>query len=131
MSDTLLNGQWLEPGHSLKSKNGGYEFSMQGDGKVALYSYGRCIYQNTPEQRSDIRGLHMQNDGNLCLYTKNNELIWQTDTASPKGDHTVWCVMQDDGNFVLYKNGDIPIWASNDSLPKDYGVIRRSGIGRH
>ncbi|KAE8416590.1 bulb-type lectin domain-containing protein [Aspergillus pseudocaelatus] len=130
MPDTLLNGQWLEPDHSLQSKNGQYEFCVQSDGKIAMYDWRVCVYQNTADQRDDIRGLHMQEDGNLCLYTKNNEVIWETGTASPNGDHTVRCVMQDDGNFVLYKNGDTPIWASENSLHPSRPTTHRGTLNR-
>ncbi|GLB09219.1 hypothetical protein AtubIFM57258_005131 [Aspergillus tubingensis] len=113
MSNTLRNGQWLLPGQSLKSDNGNTELCVQSDGKLAFYQYGNCIFQNTAEQREDIKGLKMQEDGNLCLHTTRGDIIWHTETAYPRGDSSVYCIVQDDGNIVLYKSNGSPIWASD------------------
>ncbi|OGM47798.1 hypothetical protein ABOM_003303 [Aspergillus bombycis] len=120
MSTYILNpGEWLEPGHSLKSRNGGVEFSMQTDGRIVLYHWGQCVFQNTTEQRNDIKGLKMKKDGNLCLYTNHGKLVWQTETAYPIGDHSVACVVQDDGNIVLYR-GENAIWSSRTPIALDH-----------
>ncbi|KAE8370485.1 bulb-type lectin domain-containing protein [Aspergillus caelatus] len=125
MPDTLPNGEWLEVGESLWSENGEFEFRMQDDGKIAVYQGGdpdngddgRCIWQNTAEQRYDIKGIRMQEDGNFCMYTHDGEepehCAWHSDTAGDVGDDTVYCIMQNDGNVVLYKDNDEPIWATN------------------
>ena len=60
-------GEWLYPGNSLWSNDKSVEFKMQGDGKVAVYWGGQLRFQNTTKQRSDIKGLKMQEDGNLAL----------------------------------------------------------------
>ncbi|KAE8360305.1 hypothetical protein BDV27DRAFT_134738 [Aspergillus caelatus] len=67
MPNTLGNGEWLNVGQSLWSENGQTEFKMQHDGKIALYVNQECVWQNTAEQRDDVKGLHMQEDGNLVL----------------------------------------------------------------
>jgi hypothetical protein len=67
MSDRLSNGEWLTPGHSKFSQNGKTELRMQTDGKIAVYREGKCLWQNTAEQRDDIVGVRMQQDGNLCM----------------------------------------------------------------
>ncbi|KAF3912472.1 hypothetical protein ABW20_dc0104520 [Dactylellina cionopaga] len=110
---TLGNGEWLDVGHSLFSPDGSVEFKMQGDGKIAVYWGGQCRYQNTAQQRSDIKGVKMQEDGNLVMYDNSGkgQATWQTNTASPTGDHTVICAVQNDGNVVLYKGTQI--WSSN------------------
>lgn len=65
--NTLGNGEWLLVGNSLFSQDGSVEFKMQGDGKIAIYSGGTCKFQNTANQRSDVKGIKMQEDGNLCM----------------------------------------------------------------
>ncbi|KAK6502515.1 hypothetical protein TWF506_003096 [Arthrobotrys conoides] len=109
--NTLGNGEWLLKGHSLFSQDGSVEFKMQEDGKIAVYWGGECRFQNTAQQRSDVKGIYMQTDGNLCMYDNNGEPIWHTDTAGSTGDSTVICAVQNDGNVVLYKG--TPIWSSN------------------
>ncbi|KAI1502107.1 bulb-type lectin domain-containing protein [Biscogniauxia marginata] len=109
--NTLGNGEWLLKGTSLFSEDGTVEFKMQVDGKIAIYWGGKCQYQNTADQRQDVKGIHMQEDGNLCMYDHNGTAIWHTNTASPTGDSTVICAVQNDGNVVLYKG--TPIWSSH------------------
>lgn len=65
--NTLGNGEWLEAGQSLFSNDGSVEFKMQTDGKIAVYWGGQCRWQNTPEQRYDMKGVQMQSDGNFCM----------------------------------------------------------------
>jgi hypothetical protein len=65
--NTLGNLEWLVVGNSLYSQDGSVEFKMQGDGKIAVYWGGQLRYQNTTNQRSDIKGIYMQADGNLCM----------------------------------------------------------------
>jgi hypothetical protein len=65
--NTLGNNEWLRPGNSLFSQDGNVELRMQDDGKIAVYRGGQCTFQNTADQRGDIKGLHMQEDGNLCM----------------------------------------------------------------
>ncbi|KAE8139528.1 bulb-type lectin domain-containing protein [Aspergillus pseudotamarii] len=123
MPDTLHNGEWLDVGNSLWSENGQFEFRMQDDGKIAVYKGGdpdngddgECIWQNTPQQRDDIKGIKMQEDGNFCMYTNEGvgHCTWHTNTAAPTGDDSVYCIMQNDGNVVLYKNDGEPIWATD------------------
>ncbi|KAF3904277.1 Curculin-2 [Arthrobotrys entomopaga] len=111
--NTLGNGEWLLNGHSLWSNDGSVEFKMQGDGKIAIYWGGQCRWQNTAEQRSDVKGIKMQEDGNLCMYDNNGKPIWHTDTAGSTGDSTVIAAVQNDGNVVLYRG--TPIWSSKTS----------------
>ena len=106
--NTLGNDEWLLTGNSLWSENGVYEFRMQDDGKIVVYENSNPRWQNTKEQRSDVKGVRMQADGNLVIYTHNGEAVWHSDTA-PKKD--VILVIQNDGNLVLYEGK--PVWASS------------------
>jgi hypothetical protein len=65
--NTLGNSEWLKTGQSLWSSDGSVEFKMQGDGKIAVYWGGKCQFQNTAEQTSGVKGLIMQEDGNLVM----------------------------------------------------------------
>lgn len=109
--NTLGNGEWLLAGTSLWSNDGSVEFKMQGDGKIAIYWGGICQWQNTTQQKPNVKGIRMQGDGNLCMYDNNDTPIWHTDTARPTGDSTCIVAVQDDGNVVVYKG--TPIWSSN------------------
>lgn len=44
-----------------------YEFKMQDDGKLVVYENGTATWQNTSEQRGDVKGVRMQSDGNLVV----------------------------------------------------------------
>ncbi|KAI0407307.1 bulb-type lectin domain-containing protein [Xylaria palmicola] len=109
--NTLGNGEWLLTGNSLFSQDGSVEFKMQGDGKISIYWGGKCQWQNTAEQKSNIKGIVMQSDGNLCMYDKNDKPTWNTNTAGGMGDSTCIVAVQDDGNVVIYKG--TPIWSSD------------------
>lgn len=65
--NTLGNSEWLKSGQSLWSSDGSVELKMQGDGKIAVYWGGQCRYQNTKETSQDVKGLTMQEDGNLVM----------------------------------------------------------------
>ena len=65
--NTLGNGEWLLVGNSLFSQDHSVELRMQTDGKIAVYWGNQCRFQNTAEQRNDIKGIVMQEDGNLCI----------------------------------------------------------------
>lgn len=65
--NTLGNDEWLLTGDSLWSENGEYEFRMQDDGKIVVYENGTATWQNTSEQRDDVKGVRMQSDGNFVV----------------------------------------------------------------
>ncbi|KAB8257010.1 bulb-type lectin domain-containing protein [Aspergillus pseudonomiae] len=111
MPNTLGNGEWLEVGQSLWSQNGETELKMQEDGKIAVYVNGECVFQNTDEQRYDVKGIHMQPDGNLVMYDNNNTPLWHTDSTGSSDPSSVVCAVQNDGNVVLYTGQ--AIWATN------------------
>ncbi|KAI1291423.1 bulb-type lectin domain-containing protein [Xylaria venustula] len=109
--NTLGNGEWLLTGNSLWSNDGSVEFKMQGDGKIAVYHSGKCQWQNTADQKQNIKGVKIQEDGNFCMYDKDGKATWHTNTAHPTGDSTCIVAVQNDGNVIVYKG--TPIWSSN------------------
>lgn len=66
-TNTLGRGEWLYPDQKLVSSDGTAELVVQEDGKLVIYKDGAAIWQNTAQQRNDIKGLVMQDDGNLVL----------------------------------------------------------------
>ncbi|KAK4185373.1 bulb-type lectin domain-containing protein [Podospora australis] len=109
--NTLGKGESLGPQESLWSSDGRVEAKYQGDGKLAVYRDGTCIWQSTAEQVPNPKSLVMQEDGNLVIYDQAGKATWHTDTAdSSPGAHHILCV-QNDGNLVLYKGE--PIWSTN------------------
>ncbi|KAI0594913.1 bulb-type lectin domain-containing protein [Biscogniauxia sp. FL1348] len=108
---TLGNGEFMAPGTSLWSEDGTVEFRMQHDGKIAVYWGGICHYQNTADQRNDIKGARMDPDGHLRIYDNNGNPTWDTKVEPGTGNSTVICTVQNDGNVVLYQG--TAIWASN------------------
>ncbi|KAJ3496197.1 hypothetical protein NLG97_g2839 [Lecanicillium saksenae] len=98
---TLGNGEWLLSGNSLFSQDGSVEFKMQVDGKIVIYWGGLPQWQNTREQRNDVKGLLMQGDGNCVLYTKNGVPIWHSNTAGTGSDSVA--AIRNDGVFYVYR----------------------------
>ena len=107
MSDRLMNGEKLERGQSLTSRNGAYTLTLQDDGNLVLYGAGQAVWA-TGTNGQNAERLEVQKDGNCVLYTPDKP-IWHTDT---KGAKDVRVLLQDDRNLVLY-GFDGPAWASN------------------
>lgn len=106
MGDTLTEGQKLEKGGSLTSKNGAYTLTLQNDGNLVLAARGEAVWA-TGTDGQDVLRAEVQTDGNFVLYTKDKP-VWHTDT---QGKKDVKLVLQDDRNLVLYAaNG--PAWSS-------------------
>jgi LysM repeat protein len=114
MSDRLMNGEKLERGQSLTSRNGAYTLTLQDDGNLVLYAGGQAVWA-TGTNGQNAERLEVQKDGNCVLYTPD-EPIWHSDT---KGAKDVRLLLQDDRNLVLY-GFDGHAWASNtqtDEVP--------------
>jgi nucleoid-associated protein YgaU len=114
MGDRLMNGDKLERGQTLTSRNGAYTLTLQDDGNLVLYAGDRAVWASGTNGQNAER-LEVQKDGNCVLYTPDKP-IWHTDT---KGAKDVRLILQDDRNLVLY-GFDGPAWASNtktDEVP--------------
>ena len=107
MSDRLMNGEKLERGQSLTSRNAAYTLTLQDDGNLVLAARGQAVWA-TGTNGQNVERLEVQKDGNCVLYTPDKP-VWHTDT---KGAKDVRLVLQDDRNLVLY-GFDGPAWASN------------------
>ena len=106
MSDTLTEGQKLEKGGSLTSRNGAYTLTLQDDGNLVLAARGQAVWSTGTDGQNVVRA-EVQTDGNFVLYTADKP-VWHTDT---KGKKKVRLVLQDDRNLVLYAD-DKPAWSS-------------------
>ena len=114
MGDRLQNGEKLEVGQSLTSKNGAYRVTLQDDGNLVLYSGDKAVWSTETNGQNVVRA-EVQKDGNFVLYTPEKP-VWHSDT---KGAKDVRLILQDDRNLVLY-GFDGPAWSSNtktDEVP--------------
>jgi hypothetical protein len=68
VSDRLLNGEKLEPGRSLTSRNGAYTLTLQGDGNLVLAAGDQAVWA-TGTNGQDVVRAEVQTDGNFVLYT--------------------------------------------------------------
>src|SRR5215207_7766902 len=107
MSDRLMNGEKLERGQSLTSRNGVYTLTLQDDGNLVLAAGSESVWA-TGTNGQGVERLEVQKDGNCVLYTPDKP-VWHTDT---KGAKDVRLLLQDDRNLVLY-GFDGPAWSSN------------------
>jgi LysM repeat protein len=106
VTDRLAEGEKLQRGESLTSKNGAYTLTLQDDGNLVLSAGGSAVWATNTNGQNAER-LEVQKDGNTVLYTPDKP-IWHTDT---KGAKDVRLVLQDDRNLVLY-GFDGVAWAS-------------------
>ncbi|KAK0652320.1 hypothetical protein B0T16DRAFT_406000 [Cercophora newfieldiana] len=63
----LTPGSWLYAGDSMWSDDHTVQFTVQLDGKMAVYWGGELRWEHSDVQREDIAGVKMQDDGNLVL----------------------------------------------------------------
>nr|AAW82332.1 mannose/sialic acid-binding lectin [Polygonatum roseum] len=103
--NSLTSPNSLPSGHSLNSDS--YRLIMQGDCNFVLYDSGSPVWaSNTGGLGSDCR-LTLHNNGNLVIYDRGNNVIWETKTNG-KDDHYV-LVLQQDRNVVIYGPA---VWAT-------------------
>lgn len=107
MGDRLQDGEKLEVGDSLTSKNGAYKVSLQEDGNLVLYAGDEAVWSTGTNGQNVVRA-EVQKDGNFVLYTPDKP-VWASQT---KGAKDVRLILQDDRNLVLY-GVDGPAWSSN------------------
>lgn len=105
-TNAILSVGDMYPGQSLQTANRKYEFILQLDGNLVLYSNGKPLWSSVTHGQSVSR-LSMQGDGNLVLYTANNVATWYSHTY---GNGPSSLVMQDDGNAVVYNVPGFATW---------------------
>lgn len=98
---------------------------------------GQCIYVNEIVYSCKACfKMILQNDGNLVIYTANDQAIWD---AGTRGKGGVQLCMQGDGNLVLYTAAFNPVWSTGtffsgafaELQPDGQLAIWQSGIARY
>lgn len=120
--DFLATGQALGPGQFLRSANGLYRMILQTDGNLVLTAlaadgHRHPIWSSNTAGRASQKCI-MQGDGNLVLYTAQNQPLWASDTAGNAGSRLA---MQNDGNLVLYRVDGRAIWATDTARAASTG----------
>jgi len=115
MSDRLMNGEKLERGQSLTSRNGAYTLTLQDDGNLVLAARSQAVWATGTEGLDVVRA-EVQTDGNFVLYTADRAVVWTADTTGP-GAHMV---LQDDRNIVIVAaDGVTVLWTPNCYVRQD------------
>ena len=120
---TLLPGQKLLPGQSLKSNNKLHTCIMQRDGNVVLYDRNSTpLWSTNTGGLIAPRDLVMQTDGNLVLYSTDGKAHWASNTYDNPG---AFFNIQDDGNLVVYRAGSQTetranaLWSAGSNDPRN------------
>ncbi len=126
---TLYSGERLYPGQFLRSQNGAYVLTMQGDGNLVIYAPGNVALWSTGTRGNLFLG--NQGDGNLVLYTVSEPVSYGGWNSNTPGRGASRLVMQDDGNLVLYPDAGGHSWASNTATSPTADLARQIlGNGR-
>src|SRR5215203_421030 len=80
MSDRLMNGEKLERGQSLTSRNEAYTLTLQDDGNCVLYTPDKPVWHTDTKGAKDVR-LLLQDDRNLVLYGFDGP-AWSSNTET-------------------------------------------------
>ena len=112
---------------------GGHVLTLQNDRNLVIYDNGnkavweshtrigrnlgpRILLQNATMSEGDylqsensLYRFILQGDGNVVLYTRNNEVVWHSDTDG-RGTPPYRIVAQDDGNVVQYDSSGQALW---------------------
>ncbi|KAF4461216.1 mannose-specific lectin [Fusarium albosuccineum] len=86
--------EWLLVGNSIFSENG--------------------KWQNTEEQRSDIKGVKMQDDGNVVIYDNDDKPTWES--GDRRHAPNAFLDVQDDGNVVALDDEEYQIWSTDTEM---------------
>ncbi len=110
----LTAGQYLSPGQSLYSCDGGHVLVQQTDGNVVLYNTAKPGGWVPTWSAAGAWGhghfTSIGTDGNFVVYNAAWQGIWQAGTWGHPGS---LLSVQDDGNMVVYSPSWAPLWASN------------------
>lgn len=111
---TLSSGNAIGVNEYLLSPDSQTILRLQSNGRLDLIS--SFINTWSSQTSGSVRGLYMQTDGNLVLYSSSGQPIWNSGT---QGNPGAYLALQTDGNLVLYRDG-IPLWNSNTTSVPDY-----------
>jgi lysozyme len=97
-SDRLTSGATLIGGQYLHTPAGTGLLTMQTDGNLVLYRYGKARWFSATDRYPGSR-LILQSDGNLVIYDGAGVPRWSSRTAGSGANRLD---LQTDGNLVLY-----------------------------
>jgi len=107
----LTPGNELLPGQVLVSRDGYSALHLRQDGLLKLQTDSQVKW--TPPSAGSDAKLVMQPDGNLVLYSKQGNAIWNSGTSGNSGASAF---VQEDGNFVIYTSSGTEVWSSATSI---------------
>lgn len=99
--------EWMPNTTVLKSPDGRYHLSYQGDGNLVIYKNGNNAIWSTKTDGKTPKLLSFQGDGNFVLYGYNPKVVWATYSQGKGGK---FIQLQNDGNLVIYTKDNKPIW---------------------
>jgi len=120
-ADKMTSACALMADGTIKSENGEYRMTMQGDGNLVLYRGDEPLWATGTNGE---HGAHcvFQKDGHFLIYRLNefgqvstdpDDCIWKTDIyGDPEEFHGGWVEMQNDGNFVQYTREGRALWCT-------------------
>jgi hypothetical protein len=102
----LYGQEYLNPGDYLTSPNRQFQFIMQTDGNLVLYTWpanGVALWSSQTAGNVGAFAIMQQTDGNLVVYNSSGlTALWSSGTAGHPGANAA---VQDDGNVVIYGPG--------------------------
>ncbi len=106
----IPNGS-LSANQSLKSPNGQYRLTMQGDGNLVEYDGAAAAWSSG----TTGTGVHavMQGDGNLVVYNSANAALFAANTSGNPGADLV---LGDNGVLNVVTTGGVKLWAAAGEL---------------
>ena len=106
-SDILSPDRSLFAGDSVRSSDGRFTFTYQGDGNLVLYQSGVGAIWSSGTAGTSVGRAIMQADGNLVIYDGSGAPVWHTSTYGNSG---AYLKVQSDGNVVIYAAGGGALW---------------------
>ncbi|XP_002962570.2 mannose-specific lectin [Selaginella moellendorffii] len=112
-SDTLFTNKQLRSNEELRSNNSFFVFKVQSDCNMVLtrVSDSSVLWSSGTGGKAAGCWVTMQGDGNLVLYSNQNNAVWMSKTARKEDLYTL--MVQDDGNAVIYTASHVAIWSTS------------------
>ena len=70
-----------------------------------------------------------QSDGNLGVYTSDNQWVWSLDRMTDLFKDAVPLKMQSDGNLVMYEADDTYLWSALNKDPDASAMLKLTSQG--
>ena len=105
--DALSPDQSLFAGDFVRSSDGRFTFTYQGDGNLALDQGGVGAIWSSGTAGLPVGRAIMQADGNLVIYDGSGAPVGHTSTYGNSG---AYLKVQSDGNVVVYSAGGGALW---------------------